>query len=83
MEFMPEQWGTSGTILSRRVRWRRVPWIRESVQAESIFHVNELIRCIALRTMVTKDGIAYLQAGGGIVFGMFSHSLRTVMLCHH
>ncbi|TID24541.1 anthranilate synthase component I [Venturia nashicola] len=24
--------------------------------------------CIALRTMVTKDGIAYLQAGGGIVF---------------
>ncbi|PVI05857.1 anthranilate synthase-like protein component I [Periconia macrospinosa] len=24
--------------------------------------------CIALRTMVIKDGIAYLQAGGGIVF---------------
>lgn len=24
--------------------------------------------CIALRTMVVKDGIAYLQAGGGIVF---------------
>lgn len=24
--------------------------------------------CIALRTMVCKDGIAYLQAGGGIVF---------------
>jgi anthranilate synthase component 1 len=24
--------------------------------------------CIALRTMVTKDGVAYLQAGGGIVF---------------
>lgn len=24
--------------------------------------------CIALRTMVFKDGIAYLQAGGGIVF---------------
>ena len=24
--------------------------------------------CIALRTMVWKDGIAYLQAGGGIVF---------------
>lgn len=24
--------------------------------------------CIALRTMVYKDGIAYLQAGGGIVF---------------
>ena len=24
--------------------------------------------CIALRTMLVKDGIAYLQAGGGIVF---------------
>lgn len=24
--------------------------------------------CIAIRTMVFKDGIAYLQAGGGIVF---------------
>ncbi|CAI6098451.1 unnamed protein product [Clonostachys chloroleuca] len=24
--------------------------------------------CIALRTMLTKDGVAYLQAGGGIVF---------------
>ena len=26
--------------------------------------------CIALRTMVYKDGIAYLQAGGGIVFDL-------------
>lgn len=41
-----------------------------------------LISCIALRTMVTKDGVAYLQAGGGIVFGRFSHSLRAVVLCH-
>ena len=24
--------------------------------------------CIALRTMVIKDGVAYIQAGGGIVF---------------
>lgn len=24
--------------------------------------------CIALRTMVMKDGVIYLQAGGGIVF---------------
>ena len=24
--------------------------------------------CIALRTMVVKGGVAYLQAGGGIVF---------------
>ena len=24
--------------------------------------------CIAIRTMLFRDGIAYLQAGGGIVF---------------
>lgn len=32
------------------------------------FDRDELDTCIALRTMVIKDGIAYLQAGGGIVF---------------
>ena len=25
-------------------------------------------QCIALRTMMVKEGVAYLQAGGGIVF---------------
>ncbi|EOO00508.1 putative anthranilate synthase component i protein [Phaeoacremonium minimum UCRPA7] len=29
---------------------------------------GEMDTCIALRTMVYKDGVAYLQAGGGIVF---------------
>lgn len=29
---------------------------------------GEMDTCIALRTMVLKDGAAYLQAGGGIVF---------------
>ncbi|KAJ9141922.1 Anthranilate synthase component I [Pleurostoma richardsiae] len=29
---------------------------------------GEMDTCIALRTMMTKDGVAYLQAGGGIVF---------------
>ncbi|ELQ34455.1 hypothetical protein OOU_Y34scaffold00765g1, partial [Pyricularia oryzae Y34] len=29
---------------------------------------GEMDTCIALRTMLVKDGIAYLQAGGGIVF---------------
>lgn len=29
--------------------------------------------CIALRTMVYKDGVAYLQAGGGIVFDSDEH----------
>ena len=24
--------------------------------------------CIAIRTMLFKDGVAYLQAGGGVVF---------------
>ncbi|MEO9254819.1 MAG: chorismate-binding protein, partial [Tepidiformaceae bacterium] len=29
---------------------------------------GSLDTCIAIRTMVVKDGVAYLQAGGGIVF---------------
>jgi len=28
---------------------------------------GNLDSCIALRTMVVKDGVAYVQAGGGIV----------------
>ncbi|PKI82557.1 anthranilate synthase [Malassezia vespertilionis] len=32
------------------------------------FARDELDVCIAIRTMVFKDGVAYLQAGGGIVY---------------
>lgn len=32
------------------------------------FAKDEMDTCIAIRTMVFKDGAAYLQAGGGIVF---------------
>lgn len=32
------------------------------------FAQDELDVCIAIRTMVFKDGVAYLQAGGGIVY---------------
>ncbi|KAJ8517563.1 hypothetical protein ONZ45_g5293 [Pleurotus djamor] len=32
------------------------------------FAADEMDTCIAIRTMVFKDGVAYLQAGGGIVF---------------
>lgn len=32
------------------------------------FSADEMDTCIAIRTMVFKDGTAYLQAGGGIVF---------------
>jgi hypothetical protein len=32
------------------------------------FAEDAMDTCIAIRTMVFKDGIAYLQAGGGIVF---------------
>lgn len=32
------------------------------------FAAKEMDVCIAIRTMVFKDGVAYLQAGGGIVF---------------
>jgi len=32
------------------------------------FADDEMDTCIAIRTMVFKDGVAYLQAGGGIVY---------------
>lgn len=32
------------------------------------FDENSLDTCIAIRTMTFKDGVAYLQAGGGIVY---------------
>jgi anthranilate synthase component 1 len=32
------------------------------------FAGDEMDTCIAIRTMTFKDGVAYLQAGGGIVF---------------
>ncbi|TAQ84765.1 hypothetical protein B7494_g6923 [Chlorociboria aeruginascens] len=39
-----------------------------SVDAEGREVEGEMDTCIALRTMMIKDGVAYLQAGGGIVF---------------
>ncbi|CAN6644025.1 hypothetical protein TRVA0_020S01178 [Trichomonascus vanleenenianus] len=44
---------------------------RRGVYAGAVGHfgydANAMNTCIALRTMVLKDGVAYLQAGGGIV----------------
>ena len=41
-----------------------------SVDDEGVVREEEgaMDTCIALRTMLVKDGVAYLQAGGGIVF---------------
>lgn len=45
---------------------------RRGVYAGAVGHwgynKNSMDTCIALRTMVVKDGVAYLQAGGGIVY---------------
>lgn len=42
--------------------------------------IGSVDTCIAIRTMVTKDGKAYLQAGGGIVFDSkpFDEYMETV-----
>ncbi|OCT53299.1 Anthranilate synthase component 1 [Cladophialophora carrionii] len=39
-----------------------------STDGSKIENEGAMDTCIALRTMVVKDGVAYLQAGGGIVF---------------
>ena len=41
---------------------------RVSLDGSHIEDEGAMDTCIALRTMVIKDGVAYLQAGGGIVF---------------
>ena len=41
---------------------------RVSPDGKTIEDEGAMDTCIALRTMVVKDGVAYLQAGGGIVF---------------
>ena len=41
---------------------------RVSLDGSKIEDEGAMDTCIALRTMVVKDGVAYLQAGGGIVF---------------
>lgn len=39
-----------------------------AVDGSRLIDEGAMDTCIALRTMVYKDGVAYLQAGGGIVF---------------
>jgi anthranilate synthase component I len=41
---------------------------RVSLDGQRVEDEGAMDTCIALRTMVVIDGIAYLQAGGGIVF---------------
>ncbi|GAA6060151.1 hypothetical protein JCM10212_001448 [Sporobolomyces blumeae] len=45
---------------------------RRGVYAGAVGHIDfandSMDTCIAIRTMTFKDGVAYLQAGGGIVF---------------
>lgn len=45
---------------------------RRGVYAGAVGHFDfandSMDTCIAIRTMTFKDGVAYLQAGGGIVF---------------
>ncbi|CAG8630086.1 12400_t:CDS:2, partial [Ambispora leptoticha] len=44
---------------------------KRGIYAGAVGHfdfANSIDTCIAIRTMVFKDGVAYLQAGGGIVY---------------
>jgi len=44
--------------------------VRRGVYAGCVCYLDysgNLDSCIAIRTMVIKDGVAYVQAGGGIV----------------
>ncbi|KAG0175126.1 hypothetical protein DFQ28_005038 [Apophysomyces sp. BC1034] len=50
---------------------RKLEKEKRGVYAGSVGHFDysgDLDTCIAIRTMMFKDGVAYLQAGGGIVY---------------
>ncbi|KAF7723642.1 hypothetical protein EC973_001784 [Apophysomyces ossiformis] len=50
---------------------RKLEKEKRGVYAGSVGHFDysgDLDTCIAIRTMLFKDGVAYLQAGGGIVY---------------
>ena len=53
-----------------RARLAELERTRRGIYAGGILYLDfagNLDSCIALRTMVVKNGVAYVQAGGGIV----------------
>ncbi|MCJ1301234.1 hypothetical protein MMC08_004033 [Hypocenomyce scalaris] len=62
--------GAVGYFGYGRVRFDGIKKDKDGVEAETgmVEEEGAMDTCIALRTMLVKDGVAYLQAGGGIVF---------------
>jgi anthranilate synthase component 1 len=53
------------------------------VNAKGEVEEGAMDTCIALRTMMVKDGVAYLQAGKFVVDLLFPLSIRREVLTHH
>ncbi len=65
MQLIAELEGEKRGVLRRR---RGLLWVQHRQRGRSSEMPGAMDTCIALRTMMLKDGVAYLQAGGGIVF---------------
>lgn len=66
MELIAELEGEKRGVYSGAVGY--FGFSRMSLDGSKVEDEGAMDTCIALRTMVVKDGVAYLQAGGGIVF---------------
>ena len=60
----------SGETRRARIKSRTLKRTRRGIYAGGVLYLDfagNLDSCIALRTMVVKNGVAHIQAGGGIV----------------
>ncbi|KAL9603169.1 MAG: hypothetical protein Q9219_001372 [cf. Caloplaca sp. 3 TL-2023] len=65
MELIAELEGEKRGVYAGAVGYFGYDWVGEGGEVEG---EGAMDTCIALRTMLVKEGMAYLQAGGGIVF---------------
>lgn len=68
MELIAELEGEKRGVYAGAVGYFGYDSIRADAEGAAREEEGAMDTCIALRTMVVKDGVAYLQAGGGIVF---------------
>ena len=68
MELIAELEGEKRGVYAGAVGYWGYDTVRRGEGGEVVLREGPMDTCIALRTMVVKEGVAYLQAGGGIVY---------------
>ncbi|KAL2022223.1 hypothetical protein VTK56DRAFT_5833 [Thermocarpiscus australiensis] len=69
MELIYDLEGEKRGVYAGAAGWFAYDVVRVDARGEVVaVDEGQMDTCIAIRTMLVKDGVAYLQAGGGIVF---------------